>query len=292
MLHAAARTGVYDREQLWGDVRATPTGRAIYHEFLEPNGSVWDCGMTAADSGAAFPAALSFHYPARPDAEQAEAIREVLGLLRPAFVSGVEAFLRLDPGWTSLGATLDLLSDGVAVFDGDGRLRHLNRGLRRLLADEDAWPRVRAEIRSVAAAALAAADGVASGGAGGYGIARRVRTKRGDYRVAASFLEGSAAPGGLAVAVVVRRTTPVYPTERELRRRYGLTPRQAEVTRLIARGMSNAAIARELSISPHTARRHTEAVLAKLAVSSRWDVERRIRGAALPAGDGDPPRAD
>jgi PAS domain-containing protein len=38
----------------------------------------------------------------------------------------------------------------------------------------------------------------------------------------------------------------------------------------------------ELSISPHTARHHTEAVMGKLRVDDRRDVERRIREAGHP----------
>ena len=50
---------------------------------------------------------------------------------------------------------------------------------------------------------------------------------------------------------------------------FGLTPRQAEVAVLLAQGMGNRAIASSLGISPHTGRRHTEQVLARLGVSSR-----------------------
>ena len=51
--------------------------------------------------------------------------------------------------------------------------------------------------------------------------------------------------------------------------RYQLTPRETEVARLLAVGKSNAEIAAALSISEHTARRHTEQVLSKLGVRSR-----------------------
>jgi DNA-binding CsgD family transcriptional regulator len=51
--------------------------------------------------------------------------------------------------------------------------------------------------------------------------------------------------------------------------RYQLTRREAEVARQLALGKSNAEIAEALSISEHTARRHTEQVLLKLGVRSR-----------------------
>jgi DNA-binding CsgD family transcriptional regulator/tetratricopeptide (TPR) repeat protein len=52
-------------------------------------------------------------------------------------------------------------------------------------------------------------------------------------------------------------------------RKYGLTPRELDVLRLIARGMSDREIADELYVSPHTVRRHLSGVLSKLDVPSR-----------------------
>ena len=51
-----------------------------------------------------------------------------------------------------------------------------------------------------------------------------------------------------------------------------LTPREHEIVRLIARGLSNREIADELVISPATAARHVANILAKLGFSSRTQV--------------------
>jgi len=48
-----------------------------------------------------------------------------------------------------------------------------------------------------------------------------------------------------------------------------LTPRQQEVLRLVARGLSNKEIARELDISPFTVRLHVSSLLHTLDVSTR-----------------------
>ncbi|MBV9337214.1 MAG: response regulator transcription factor [Solirubrobacterales bacterium] len=48
-----------------------------------------------------------------------------------------------------------------------------------------------------------------------------------------------------------------------------LSAREREVLRLIARGMENAEIARELGISPRTAKNHVSNILAKLGLPSR-----------------------
>jgi DNA-binding CsgD family transcriptional regulator len=54
--------------------------------------------------------------------------------------------------------------------------------------------------------------------------------------------------------------------------RFGLTLRQAQVATLLARGARNDTVALALGVSASTARRHTEAVLARLAVKSRSEV--------------------
>lgn len=59
---------------------------------------------------------------------------------------------------------------------------------------------------------------------------------------------------------------------------YGLTERESDVARLLAEGRRNWAIATELGISPHTARHHTQRVLAKLGVHSRAEAVARLRG--------------
>ncbi len=48
-----------------------------------------------------------------------------------------------------------------------------------------------------------------------------------------------------------------------------LSPREVEVLRLVARGLSNPEIARRLGVSPHTARHHVRHVYDKIGVSSR-----------------------
>ncbi len=49
----------------------------------------------------------------------------------------------------------------------------------------------------------------------------------------------------------------------------GLSDRESEVMRLLVEGLSAAAVAEQLSISPHTARHHVAGIYAKLGVSSR-----------------------
>ena len=69
-----------------------------------------------------------------------------------------------------------------------------------------------------------------------------------------------------------------WPTADELCARHGLTPREAEVALLLARGASEKALSRSLGISVHTARRHTEKVYVKLGVRARGQVAAAVLG--------------
>lgn len=76
---------------------------------------------------------------------------------------------------------------------------------------------------------------------------------------------------------VARRTSTPFSAPAPLADRFGLTSRELEVTRLLAAGRSNAAIATALNISPHTARHHTQHVLAKLGCHARAEVAALVR---------------
>jgi DNA-binding NarL/FixJ family response regulator len=58
---------------------------------------------------------------------------------------------------------------------------------------------------------------------------------------------------------------------------YGLTTREMQVAILLAEGRSNQDVAAALRVSPHTARHHTQHVLAKLGVHSRAQAGAKIR---------------
>jgi DNA-binding NarL/FixJ family response regulator len=58
----------------------------------------------------------------------------------------------------------------------------------------------------------------------------------------------------------------------------GLTPRQAEVARALAEGLSTKSIARRLGISPGTAKDHVAAVMAAIGARRRAEVAARLHG--------------
>lgn len=88
-----------------------------------------------------------------------------------------------------------------------------------------------------------------------------------------SPISSIARPNGL----LLRRFDAVEPQVlHSLRKRYRLTPTQARVATLLADRLTNAEIAFELRVKPSTARRHTEAVLLRLDVDSRFKVVTRL----------------
>ena len=87
---------------------------------------------------------------------------------------------------------------------------------------------------------------------------------------------GHEAPGNGLPGPNRRPPAPV-PAALSLHLEHGMTPREIEVAMLLTEGCSNRTIAHRLGISPHTARHHTQRVLAKLGVHSRSEAGARLR---------------
>jgi DNA-binding CsgD family transcriptional regulator len=81
-------------------------------------------------------------------------------------------------------------------------------------------------------------------------------------------------------AMVMLRREAIAPaphsTENSLAGRFGLTPQESRVAIMLAEQRTNRDIAAQLGVSVHTARHHTERVLAKLEIHSRHDVRKAI----------------
>lgn len=78
--------------------------------------------------------------------------------------------------------------------------------------------------------------------------------------------------------LAVRQRAPDEPATRLpiARRRWGLTPRQTEVLGLLARGLSNRAIAAVLGCAKRTAELHIAALLEKIGAESRSEIVARF----------------
>jgi DNA-binding CsgD family transcriptional regulator len=165
---------------------------------------------------------------------------------------------------------MDALGLCVALFDFSKRRRVATTpALSSLLSRDPERDRLEAEIRSSATATLRSPREV------GAGAARRVRTRRAEYRLRVWEAEPQPERDGIVV-VLVEHASLELPADQVLAERFGLTRAESRVARLLSEGKSNAEVAAALSISPHTAERHTEKVLQKLEIHSRAAVGHRI----------------
>ncbi|MBL8941546.1 MAG: FHA domain-containing protein [Myxococcales bacterium] len=88
--------------------------------------------------------------------------------------------------------------------------------------------------------------------------------------------------------VVDARTEPVrVSTDGERAAALGLTERQLDIARLVAEGLTNAAIAERLQISPRTVTSHLDHVYTKLDISSRAALVSQLAAAGLLGGAGE-----
>ena len=83
----------------------------------------------------------------------------------------------------------------------------------------------------------------------------------------ATFARLGAAPALAAVETVETVVAPAPPPRDNIPA--GLSPREVEVLRLVARGLSYAEVAEQLYISPNTVARHLQSIYTKLGVDSR-----------------------
>ena len=100
---------------------------------------------------------------------------------------------------------------------------------------------------------------------------QRLRARNGTWLVAhASPLAGS---GQVTLVIEPAKASEIAPIVVEA---YGLTSREVDVTRLIARGLSTDEIAATLFLSRHTIRDHLKAIFEKVGVSSRGELTSKL----------------
>lgn len=216
------------------------------------------------------PATRRFH----PDGPELAVLRH----LQPALAAGARAALlgpRLRRDWSN---ALDALPTPALLVGVSGHIFHATPAAHRLLgAEPDQGPLLR-YLRCWARE-------FAHPGPVPPRVNCRVTGARDTYTIRGTLLETGPLVG-LEPAVLFTITAaqpPRGPTADDLRRRYQLTPREAEVVLLVAQGLGNQQIAHQLHTSVHTARRHVEHIFAKLGVRRRAEV------AALVAGLTEPP---
>lgn len=259
---------VWSRARLW--TRAQLTGSEYYNDFARPNGIHDTVGLAIALPTARVHAMASLIHD-RPMRSPAARERQLalLTLVLPAFRVGVTAHLRdargrLAPGLDPRTGLLDATDEPQALYSRQGRLLYRNRAMATALGDEGQ----RLALRQAVSDAARAAAAVARAEDAPPAATRAVRTATATYRVRAGLVADDESRGA-SVLVSLRRNDPAPASADELRARFGLTGREAEVAVLLLQRRSNAEIAEALELSEHTARHHTERVLHKLGVNSR-----------------------
>ena len=97
-----------------------------------------------------------------------------------------------------------------------------------------------------------------------------LQTKLGPSREAATFATGNALSLGDAVNLALSEMPAIEESAvRAPKYPMGLTKREVDVLRLVARGLTDAEIAESLIISPNTVHAHIHSIYGKLGVASR-----------------------
>ena len=198
----------------------------------------------------------------------------------PVFLDGLRLLLDSSPGITVVGVATDgrqlvefaaTTQFDVAVVDLDMPELDGAAATRELL-DRSPGAAVlvltmHADAGSVSRVLRAGARGYVLKGSGQGAIVRAVAVvAEGD-----TFLGGEVGPAVMAAAIG-SRPSPAFPE---------LTPREAEVLELVARGLSNPAIAAELFLSVKTVQNQVSNLLGKTGARTRAELVARARDAGV-----------
>jgi DNA-binding CsgD family transcriptional regulator len=166
---------------------------------------------------------------------------------------------------------------GMLLFDEHSRLVSLNDAARDWVDQLPAGPgyesmgvRITTEMLATVGQARVVAEGRDRGSA-----RLRVRARTGRWLVLhASCLAGpDGSPTPTALVIEPAQAAEIAPIIVEA---HQLSPREREITQLVARGVATAAIATALHLSVHTVRDHLKAVFEKVGVSSRGELVAKL----------------
>ncbi len=109
----------------------------------------------------------------------------------------------------------------------------------------------------------------------------QVLTNRSEFRLRGVLVPPAVLLHGSGILLELERTGKRKIRAEDLCVHFGLTAREVEVAMLVARGLSDQAIATRLGISPRTAEHHMEHVLRKLHMDGRSAVAALLAGSNL-----------
>ena len=168
---------------------------------------------------------------------------------------------------------LNALARPILVADETGRPRYQSPALRECLAHSPEQERIQLEraldhavthlcgrLRNQCSTEASPRPVV---------LSRQVLTNSSEFRLRGVLVPDAVLLNQRGILLELERTGKRKVQMEDLRGHFGLTAREVEVAALIARGLSDQAIAARLGISPRTAEHHTEHVLRKLHVDCR-----------------------
>lgn len=200
----------------------------------------------------------------------AEQTLPLLRILERAFQAGAEGCRRGTEHGRRLRRLVDAFPEPAILLNMERTETFRNRALDALVRNEPGADAVESAFHSLR-------DALSGSGPGRSDpLERTLELARGTYTLRAAFLDSDDGHAQDWVLIRIESAAPQLPSPRELRDRFGLTPRETEIALGLARGLSDKALAKELGISWHTVRRHVERTLPKLEVSARAKVMERI----------------
>jgi DNA-binding CsgD family transcriptional regulator len=246
-----------------------PCRSARYREFLQPQGYGDELRAALRLGDSTWGVIDLYRERSRPafSATDVSIVRAVIPMLAAALRSFATA--------SSAVRTAGVVDGpGTALFDGK-TLVSLDEQAERLFAELAGphWMTLGYTMSSVYAV-VARASAVFAGRDRGPASARLRGTSGRWLSVHASCLRRpDGTPGPTALTIEPAKSAQIAPIIVEA---YCLTVREQEITRLVARGLSNPEIAQELHLSPHTVRDHLKAIFGKVGVGTRGELVAKL----------------
>jgi DNA-binding CsgD family transcriptional regulator len=253
----------------WVELELQPVGEAPAFRYLVGNraGTAVTIGL---EVGVDFAASLRLGTTAQPDKELVAMLSNSLSRVLELHTTSIQIAL--------LRSVLDNASHSVLIFDGDGHILFANPPADHLLSlqTEDELPasfngQPRQPLFTLLCTLVERVTSDASGASPWRGT-----IELGDGRMMVcqvTRVETSNAVDAEAVVVTLQPSQPESDARiQAFASSHGLSPREEEVLHLLGRGLTTAAMAEELGISPHTVRDHLKHLYSKTGTKGRSEL--------------------
>ena len=254
---------------------------AYYNEFAAPNGATDTMMMTtpvALRAGGIGLASVQLWHASERGAQFGEREQTLVRLLFPVFQSAVRMQQRWERQRPDLVQMFDSLGDAASLHDAaSGAELHRTPRLVQLLAGDHGAALLMEAMRQTVATLRGLAAEIGGAIIQASPMERVIQTASNAYSIRSCIYGGGGVGSALMIVVLLERRFPLPLSGDQLRDIYSLTSAEVRVARLLGEGKSNAELAAVLTISPNTARRHTEQVLRKMKARSRAEVAGRLQ---------------